>query len=300
MFEGILAVTVTPFAADHALDLKAYDPLVDSLLARRVHALIPGGTTGEYYAQSTDERKQVLKAAADRAKGKTMLIAGTNSARPSETIELSLYAKSLGYDAVMLAAPYYSLPTTPELIGHFKMVAAAIRMPILLYNFPARTGVDMNAEFLDAMRAVPEVKGIKESSGSMARFLEHILERSDHLDVISGADDQAFDHFAWGAKGWVAGASNILPAEHMALYEAPVVRKDLTAARDIMRRILPLFMLLEGGGKYLQYVKYGCELLGMPVGSVRPPLGGLTEAEKAKFRELFAQVRGAGLVSKAA
>ena len=98
----------------------------------------------------------------------------------------------------------------------------------------------------------------------------------------------------------MAGASNILPAEHMALYEAAVVRKDLTAARDIMRRILPLFMLLEGGGRYLQYVKYGCELLGMPVGSVRPPLGGLTEGEKAKFRELFAQARGAGLVSMAA
>lgn len=300
MFAGIIAVTITPFGADGSLDLRAYDQLVDSLLASRVHALLPGGTTGEYYAQTTDERKQVLKAAADRARGKTMLIAGTNSARPAETVELSLYAKSLGYDAVMLAAPYYSLPTTSELIGHFKSIASQISMPILLYNFPARTGVDMGPDFLEAMRAVPEIRGIKESSGSMARFLEHVLERSDWLDVISGADDQAFDHFAWGAKGWVAGASNILPAEHMALYDAAVVRKDLTAAREIMRQILPLFMLLEGGGKYLQYVKYGCEILGIPAGQVRPPLGPLTEEEKARFRELFAQARGAGISARAA
>jgi 4-hydroxy-tetrahydrodipicolinate synthase len=299
MFEGILAVPVTPFTADQSLDLKAYDKLLDSQLAAKVNALVIGGTTGEYYAQTTEERKQVLKAAAERAKGKTMLVAGTNSARPSETIELSRYAKSIGYDAVMLAAPYYSLPTTAELIGHFKSVAGAIGMPILLYNFPARTGVDMNPEFLDAMRAVPEIRGIKESSGSMPRFLEHILERADDLDVISGADDQAFDHLAWGAKGWVAGAANILPREHVALYQA-VVRKDLAAAKAIMHQILPLFMLLEGGGKYLQYVKYGCEILGIPVGQVRPPLGPLDDAEKARFRELFGKARGAGLGTGAA
>jgi 4-hydroxy-tetrahydrodipicolinate synthase len=300
MFEGILAVTATPFAKDGSVDLKAYAPLVDSLIAAKVHALIPGGTTGEYYAQTTQERMSVIKVAAERAKGKVPLIAGTNSARPAETVELSLYAKSLGYDAVMLAAPFYSLPTTGELIEHFRAVAGAIKMPILLYNFPARTGVDMNAEFLDAMKGVPEIRGIKESSGSMARFLDHILNRQGQLDVISGADDQALDHFLWGAKGWVAGASNILPAEHVALYDAAVVRKDLLAARAIMGKMLPLFMLMEGGGKYLQYVKYGCEILGIPVGDVRPPLGPLTDAERANFRELFAMARGAIAAAKAA
>lgn len=300
MFEGILCPTATPFDAQGQVDLKAYDRLLGSLLAAGVHTLIPGGTTGEYYAQTTQERASVIKAAADRAKGKARLIAGTNSARPAETIELSLYAKSLGYEGVMLAAPFYSLPTTGELIGHFRAVAKAIKMPILLYNFPARTGVDMNAEFLDAMRDVPEVKGIKESSGSMARFLDHILNRQDALEIVSGADDQALDHFVWGAKGWVAGAANILPAEHVALYEAGVVRKDYRAARAIMGELLPLFMLMEGGGKYLQYCKYGCELLGVPVGGVRSPLGPLTDAERANFRALFERARGAVAAAKAA
>jgi 4-hydroxy-tetrahydrodipicolinate synthase len=242
----------------------------------------------------------VLRRIADIARGKAQLIAGVNSARPAETLELASEAKTLGYDALMLAAPYYSLPTTEELAGHFRRIVREVGLPIILYNFPARTGVDMDATFLEAVADLPEICAVKESSGSMARTLDHVVHRSGQLELICGADDQALDFFLWGARSWIAGAANILPAEHVELYRACVQGQDFLRGREIMRRMLPLFLLMEGGGKYLQYVKYGAERLGLPIGSVRPPLGPLSDPERARFGAAFDTARGLVVNAKAA
>jgi len=241
-----------------------------------------------------------MKRVAEVVGQRAQLIAGANSARPAEIVELGLFAKRLGYEALMLAAPYYSLPTTAELVDHFKAVAKAVKLPIMLYNFPARTGVDLDSRFYDGVSNVAEIVAIKESSGSIARMYDHIVNRAKKLELVCGADDQALDYFLWGSRSWVAGASNILPAEHVALYDACVKRRDFIGGRAIMDKLLPLFLLMEGGGKYLQYVKHGCELLGLPIGQVRAPLGGLSNEEKANFARLFSVARGAGMRSKAA
>jgi 4-hydroxy-tetrahydrodipicolinate synthase len=228
------------------------------------------------------------------------LAAGTNSVRPDETLELSRHAKALGYRSLMLAPPFYSLPSAQELIDHYRDVAEAVGLPIILYNFPARAGVDLTREVLDGLADVEAVCAIKESSGSFARMLEHVVYYEDRYQRICGADDQAVDAFLWGSKAWIAGASNFLPAEHMALYEACVVKQDFLLGKRLMHAMMPLFYLLEQGGKYLQYVKYGCELAGFPVGDVRRPLRGLSEAEQANFRRLYEEVKGAGLAKRAA
>jgi 4-hydroxy-tetrahydrodipicolinate synthase len=247
-----------------------------------------------------EERKKVLDFVAERVGKKVRLAAGTNSARPDETIELSNYAKGLGYQALMLAAPFYSLPGTQELAQHFRHIAANTALPIILYNFPARTGVDMNREFLEKIADVKAICAIKESSGSFARMLEHIVHFDGRIQRVCGADDQAVDSFLWGARSWIAGASNFLPAEHVALYEACVVKKDFVQGQRLMRAMLPMFYLLENGGKYIQYVKYGCELAGIPVGSPRQPLLQLSDAEKADFRRLYEQLKSAKLGKLAA
>jgi 4-hydroxy-tetrahydrodipicolinate synthase len=232
------------------------------------------------------------KVVADTNTGRAKQLAGTNSARPAELIELSNSPKDLGYEGLMLASPYYSLPTGPELAAHFKAIDAAVQMPILLYNFPARTGVDMTLDVLRALKDNTRIFGIKESSGSMARMHELMVDFPDQLQIICGADDQAFEYFTWGIRAWIAGASNFLTAEHVALYDACVVRKDLDAGREIMRRLLPIFMVMEQGGKYLQYNKYGCELAGIPVGETRKPLLPLSAEEKKAFRPLFEHATG--------
>lgn len=285
--EGIMTVTATPFKAGGAIDFDAYGRLLDFVTGHGVHYVVPCGTTGEYFNLTTEERRQVLKFVADNIGGRAKLFAGTNSAQPAEIVALSKYAKDLGYEGLMLAAPYYSLPTTPELAAHFAAIDDAVQMPILLYNFPARTGVDMSPEFLRGLKGRKRIFGIKESSGSMARMHELMLEFDDQLQIVCGADDQAFEYFAWGIRAWVAGASNFLPAEHVALYDACIRRNDLAAGREIMRRILPVFMTMEQGGKYLQYNKYGCELAGVPVGETRAPLLPLSAEEKKAFRALY-------------
>jgi 4-hydroxy-tetrahydrodipicolinate synthase len=137
------------------------------------------------------------------------------------------------------------------------------------------------------VRNIDAIFAIKESSGSFARMLEHIVLFDDRYQRVVGADDQAVDAFLWGAKSWIAGASNFLPAEHVALYRLCVEKQDFVSAKKVMHAFMPLMYLLENGGKYLQYVKYGCELAGSPVGTCRQSLGALSTDEKAEFRKLY-------------
>jgi len=295
-YRGIITVVTTPFRHDNSINFDALEKHLEFLIASGVHAIMPGGSTGEYYAQSTEERRRILAFVADKVRGRLPLYAGTNSMRPDETIELSNYAEELGYETIMLAAPPYSIPSREELIAHFRNIAANTSLPIILYNFPARTGVDMDVEFLQGLADIEAICAVKESSGSFGRTLQHLMLFDGKLQRICGFDDQALDQFLWGAKAWIAGASNFLPTEHVALYEACVVRQDWKLGKEIMTKMMPLIYLLENGGKYIQYAKFGCQLAGIPVGEMRPPMGGLTAAEKDNFRKLYADVKAAGIV----
>jgi 4-hydroxy-tetrahydrodipicolinate synthase len=298
-FKGIITVVTTPFDQKGAVSFDTLGRHIDFLVANGIHAILPGGSTGEYYAQTLDERKEVLRFVAKHVAGRVPLYAGTNSARPDDTLELGKLAMDLGYGAQMLAAPFYSLPNPDELVAHFRRIAAALPLPIVLYNFPARTGVDMSPAFLEKVADVKTICAIKESSGSFARMLEHVVNFPG-LQRICGADDQAVDSFLWGAKSWIAGASNFMPAEHVALYEACVVRKDFNEGLRLMSAMLKMFYLLEQGGKYIQYVKYGVELAGFASGGPRAPLQGLNEAERQQLRGLYEGIKNARLARAAA
>jgi 4-hydroxy-tetrahydrodipicolinate synthase len=300
VFNGVISVTCTPFDKEGRVDEKAWTRHLDFLIKNGVHAIMPHGTTGEYYAQTMEERKRGLAFCMDHVGRKLPMYAGTNSARPAEIVELSNYAKDLGYQAIMLAAPYYSLPSTKELIEHFRFVAKSTDLPIILYNFPARTGVDMNKEFLEGISDIKAICAIKESSGSFARMLEHIVFFDGRLQRIAGADDQAADAFLWGSKSWIAGASNCLPAEHVAVYKACVEKGDIVLGKNLMHAMMPILYMLENGGKYLQYVKYGCELAGSPIGSARQPLQPLSTEEKAQFKKLWDAMKKSPAMKQAA
>jgi 4-hydroxy-tetrahydrodipicolinate synthase len=293
-FEGIINVITTPFDADGAIDYDVLEKRVEFVIAGGVHAIMPGGSTGEYYAQPFAERKRVLDFVANKAnkvRGRVPIYAGVNSMQVEEIVSLACVAAELGYQAIMLAAPPYALPSGPELVAHFRNVATRTSLPIILYNFPARTGVDMDLAFLEGIADIEAICAIKESSGSFGRMLQHVVRFDGRYQRICGFDDQALDQFLWGARSWIAGASNFLPAEHVALYRACVVDSDWQKGKELMQTMLPLIYLLENGGKYIQYVKYGCELAGIPVGPMRPPMGGLTAAEKSEFKRLYEDLK---------
>jgi len=289
-FDGVWTPVVTPFTQEGAIDFSALTPVIDSLIGHGIHGLIVGGTTGEYYALSNGERKKLFDAVAELATGRISLMAGINSTSTEETLDLGRYAKAAGFDCILLAAPYYCQPTQDELLAHACSVDDALDMPTMLYNFPARTGTPMSFEFIDGLKQRPNFQAIKESTGSIERMHTLTQDYAGQLQVSCGMDDQVLEFFTWGARSWVAGASNFLAPEHVALYRTCVVEQDMVAGRELAKRLLPMLNLLEQGGKFCQYIKYGCELAGLPVGLTRRPLLPLNENEKATFARTFEQL----------
>ncbi|MEX3897017.1 dihydrodipicolinate synthase family protein [Paraburkholderia sp. JPY432] len=284
-FEGVHTPLVTPFKADGEINYALLGKHA-AKLAGRVAGLGVGGTTGEYYALSFDERVRTFNTVAEAAGGKTYLTAGINATTTNEVIRLGQEAKRAGLPALLLAAPYYAQPTQEELLTHMLKVDDSLDMPIMLYNFPARTGTDIGDAVLEKLLERPNFVAMKESTGDISHLHHLATHFGDRLVLSCGMDDQALEFFVWGVKSWVGGASNFLPEAHTALFDACVKRNDFESGRKLMAQLLPVLELLERSGKFIQYVRYGCELAGTPVGVARAPLGTLSEDERSAFSRL--------------
>jgi 4-hydroxy-tetrahydrodipicolinate synthase len=284
--KGILPALVTPFDAAGDTDFATLETLVEHLLAQGVHGFVPMGSTGEYYAMTAGERADVLRCVRDVVGDRGQLVAGTNGGSTREVIGHTETARKLGYDTVLLPPPYYCLPTQQELLGHYRAVLDAVDVRVVLYNFPLRAGVEVGFDVMDALADDPRVIAIKESSGNLLRALEINRRYAGRLALSCGSDDQAFDFFMWGATSWICGPANCFAAPAVKFYEA-FVSGDLAAAQSLMRRIYPAMTDLESG-KFVQKVKYGCELAGIAVGETRRPLMPLSPDEKTAFSAVFA------------
>jgi 4-hydroxy-tetrahydrodipicolinate synthase len=288
-FHGVFSALVTPMKANEDIDYNKLGQFAAHLLNQGVHGLIPLGSTGEYYALDAAERERVLRVTLEAAAGRAPVIAGTNAGSTRDVIAFSRQAEQLGCAGVMLAPPYYSLPRLDELFAHFKAVNNAIGIPIMLYNYPGRTGVDMPPDFIERLAGLKHVRYVKESTGEMPRITELLRRCGDHLGVFCGCDTIALESFMVGAVGWVGGVVNVLPASHVKLYTLAVEKKDYDAARKLFFEMLPTLELMEGGGKYTQFVKAGCGLMGHDAGAPRRPLAAPTAAECRQLREAFRQ-----------
>lgn len=284
-FEGVHTPLVTPFNADGEINHDLLGKHAADL-AGKVSGLGVGGTTGEYYALSFEERVQTFNTVAQAAGDKTTLTAGINATTTREVIRLGLEAKRAGFSALLVAAPYYAQPTQGELLNHLLKVDDALDMPTMLYNFPARTGTAIGDEILEQLLARPNFIAMKESTGDVAHLHHLSTHFRDKLVLSCGMDDQALEFFAWGAKSWVGGASNFLPKAHTELFDTCIKHGDFATGRKLMAQLLPVLELLERSGKFIQYVRYGCELADKPVGVAREPLGTLTDAERQAFAEI--------------
>jgi 4-hydroxy-tetrahydrodipicolinate synthase len=279
---GVLPALVTPFDARGDVDFKAFDKLMTSLRAAGVSGWVPCGSTGEYNLMSDAERDAVLKFVKDFAAPGEILIAGANAPHTKGVIANCRRAREIGYDTVLLAPPFYTKPTQKELIAHFEAVLAATDVDIVLYSYLAKDGIELEWELLDALAGHPRVIGIKESSGSLQRAIGIATRYKDRLQLVSGSDDIALDFMFWGADAWICGPANCM-AKAVCDLDRTYRSGDLAKARRQMATIFTAMNILESG-KYVQKVKYGCELQGTPVGQARAPLGPLSEDEKAAFR----------------
>ena len=284
-FDGIYTPLITPYTQEGQIDRTAFAAQIEHLMASGIHGLINGGSTGEYYAQSMQERQEMAAFAKEVIGDRVPLIIGTVAIRQEDSIEMAETAAKIGADALLIGTPPYAVPTERENALNALAIDRAADLPIMLYNYPGRMGVEMGEEFLDRVGRSRNFCAIKESSGDINRV--HLLARDyPHIQMSCGMDDQALEFFAWGAQSWVCAGSNFLPKEHIALWKACRVEGNFDKGRRIMSAMMPLMRVLEQGGKFIQCVKYGCEITGQYAGPPRPPLKGLNKDDKRQLEQV--------------
>lgn len=236
---GIYTALVTPFA-NGAVDEAALKKLIEFQLAQGVDGIVPTGTTGEASTLSYEEHERVMELTVKWVNKAVPVIPGTGSNSTKETVELSEIAKNIGVDGILLVAPYYNRPTQEGLYRHFKKVAEEVDIPIVLYNIPGRTGVNMLPELVARLAEIPNIVAIKEASGSLQQTTDIYRLTNGKMAILSGDDNIFLPLMSVGATGVISVLSNAVPARMKALAKAFLDDHDVARARDIHMELAPL------------------------------------------------------------
>lgn len=238
MFGGSIVALVTPFKNTFEVDFDAYGRLVDWHIEQGTNAIVPCGCTGEAATLTHEGQRQCMRFVVERVAGRVPVIAGAGSNSTQEALSLTKYAAEVGADAALLITPYYNKPTPAGQIAHYRTIAEAVEIPIVLYNVPSRTGINMLPETVAELSAIPNVVAVKEAAGSVDQ-VSHIIHLCD-ITVLSGDDGLTLPMMAVGAAGVISVAANVVPAKVAAMC-AQFAAGDLDAARKIHYELLPLF-----------------------------------------------------------
>jgi len=290
MIKGSLPALVTPFR-NGELDLATLSQLVDWHIAEGSHGLVPVGTTGESPTLSHAEHQQVIEAVVRAAAGRVPVIAGAGSNNTIEGISLIRHAEKVGADAALVVTPYYNKPTQAGLIAHYTALHDCCSLPIIIYNIPGRSVVDMTPETMGILARLPRIVGVKDATGRIERVSQQRAACGPDFIQLSGEDATALGFNAHGGTGCISVTANVAPRLCAAFQEA-TLRGDYARALEYQDRLMPLHeaIFVEPG---LVGAKYGLSLLGLCSEAVRLPLVGLTDGTKARIR---AAMQHAGLI----
>lgn len=283
LFQGVCTALVTPF-----LNGSINYPMLERLIRRQTDAGIPAivicGTTGESPTLSDTEKVELFRRAKQYAGGHCHIIAGTGSNNTEHAVALSRAAEETGADALLIVSPYYNKATPEGLVTHYSAIASAVHIPIILYNVPSRTGVDIPICVYEALSRLPNIVGIKEASADISKIAK-IKAACPDLQLWSGNDDQATAVMALGGDGVVSVASNVLPVETKAMIDA-ALDGDFDTAADLQLRLLPLMEVLFHEVNPIP-VKAAMKLLGYDCGSCRLPLTPATQETVKQLKNLL-------------
>jgi len=285
--EGVYPALITPFTKDDEVDAAGLKRMVEYVEEGGVAGIVPCGTTGESATLSHDEHKRVIDIVV--ANAKVPVIAGTGSNNTKEAVDLTRYAADAGAEACLLITPYYNKPNVRGLKEHFRQIGDSAEIPLILYNIPSRTGLNMSAETIVEIAAeVETVKGVKEASGNLKQvgaIIRLAKERGLDFTVVAGDDFLTLPIMSLGGRGVISVAANIAPRPMSEMVNA-MLSGDIEKAKEINLRLFPLFeaMFLETNPIP---VKRAAELMGLPAGHVRLPLGGLSEENELKLRQVL-------------
>lgn len=281
MFKGSMPALVTPFK-DGAVDFDTLKKLVDWQIAEGSSALVPVGTTGESPTLTHEEHEQVIEAVVAAAAGRVPVIAGAGSNNTIEAIRFLQHAKAVGADAGLVVTPYYNKPTQAGLIAHYTALTEACDLPIVIYNIPGRSVIDMSPATMGELARLPSIIGVKDATGKLERVSMQRASCGKDFIQLSGEDATALGFNAHGGVGCISVTANVAP-RLCAEFQAATLAGDYAKALEYQDRLMPLHeaIFLEPG---LAGAKYGLSLLGRCSEDVRLPLVGLTDGTKAAIR----------------
>jgi 4-hydroxy-tetrahydrodipicolinate synthase len=286
-FQGSITALITPFK-DGTIDAKAFQLLVEWQIDQGTHGLVPVGTTGESPTLSHDEHKRVVELCIEAASGRVPVIAGAGSNCTSEAIELTRHAKEAGADGVLVVTPYYNKPTQEGLYLHFKAVNDCADIPILIYNIPGRSVVDMSVETMARLFKLANIVGVKDATANMARASQQRAALGADFVQLSGEDATALGFMAHGGQGCISVTANVAPAL-CSEFQLACLGGNFKRALELQDRLMPLHdaLFVESNPGP---VKYAAEKLGLCSSETRLPLAPMTQASKAKVDAALAQV----------
>ncbi|NLK62101.1 MAG: 4-hydroxy-tetrahydrodipicolinate synthase [Fusobacteria bacterium] len=284
-FEGSYVALVTPFKENGCIDEEKLRELVNFHIENGTNGISPCGTTGESPTLSHEEHKRIIEIVVDEVKGRIQVIAGAGSNSTKEAIEFTKHAKEVGADAVLSIGPYYNKPGQRGYIEHFKAIANAVNIPIMLYNVPGRTAQNMTPETIYELSKIDNIKGVKEASGSLEQVCEILNLCEDKIDVISGDDPLLLPMLSVGAKGIVSVTANILPREVSNIIKY-FNEGDIASAQKIHQKLFKLNqnMFIETNPVPVKAVM---EMLGKINGAVRLPLVGISDESKNTLQNIL-------------
>jgi 4-hydroxy-tetrahydrodipicolinate synthase len=282
-FRGTFTVMITPCTAEGAVDLAALADFTEWQIRQGIHGLIPLGSTGEFLSLSEEERMGVAETVIATAAGRVPVLLGTGAEDTREVVRRSRDAERLGADGVMIIPPFYSTPTDDELYWHYKTVADALSIPIMIYNNPATANVDLKPPLVARLSEIENCRYIKESTLEVTRVRDIMRLCGDRMTVFGGI--LGFESFAEGAQGWVAVPSNIAPAPLARLFTLVVDEEKLNEGRALYLHWLPIIEAVFGQA-YVGGTKSLLNHMGFPAGAPRPPRLPLPPAEDARMKAL--------------
>ena len=282
VFTGLCTALVTPFRGD-GVNYEMLEALIERQIRAGVDAIVLAGTTGESPTLTDGEKLEIFRLGVQTAAGRTKIIAGTGSNSTAKAVDLSAKAARMGVDAILAVTPYYNKSTQPGLIKYYTAVAEASGLPVIAYNVPSRTGVDIRVDTCRKLAEIPGIAGIKEASGDISKVGHILAACCEELPVYSGNDDQTVPIMALGGAGVISVASNVVPGPMKELTDA-CLAGEYPKAAAIQRKLLKLMDLMFCQVNPIP-VKTAMELIGFDCGSCRPPLDDLPDADVQKLRD---------------
>lgn len=290
LFRGVLPALVTPFR-DGEVDEDAFVRLVERQIAGGVHGLVPVGTTGESATLSHDEHRRVVELCIKTAAGRAPVVAGAGSNCTAEAIELVRHAKTVGADAALVVTPYYNRPSQEGLYAHYAAINEAVQLPVLIYNVPSRTSVDISNDTLARLAKLPNMVGIKDATGDLARASQQRLVCGEGWTMLSGDDPTALGYMAHGGHGCISVTANVAPEQVSAFYNDAMAGqwKGALYGQD---RLIRLHKALFTDASPSP-TKFALAHLGLCAEDVRLPI---VPASEASRKEVLAGMRDAGVI----